>query len=224
MPPPDTGETDGWRYVSQPTAVRRVDGGMRIERLRHVIAPGGERTTAEDVIVLAAVSADELEARGRRRRPAGAPGPLRGADRRPRRLRGGAAAWLTGPCACARCIPTCSTSTPTAATCCCSSAAARGAASASSCPGPGLGEALDPDAHDLFYIGGGQDRDQARCALGHGPDQARRAPRRGRARRRRVRRLRRLPAARARLRHGRRDAARASASSTSRRCARTGRG
>jgi CobQ-like glutamine amidotransferase family enzyme len=31
--------------------------------------------------------------------------------------------------------------------------------------GAGLGEPLDPDAHDLFYIGGGQDRDQALCAL-----------------------------------------------------------
>jgi CobQ-like glutamine amidotransferase family enzyme len=27
-----------------------------------------------------------------------------------------------------------------------------------------LGEAVDPDAHDLFYIGGGQDRDQKLCA------------------------------------------------------------
>ena len=30
--------------------------------------------------------------------------------------------------------------------------------------GSGLTEPLDPDAHDLFYIGGGQDRDQALCA------------------------------------------------------------
>jgi CobQ-like glutamine amidotransferase family enzyme len=30
--------------------------------------------------------------------------------------------------------------------------------------GAGLGEAIDPDAHDLFYLGGGQDRDQALCA------------------------------------------------------------
>ena len=30
--------------------------------------------------------------------------------------------------------------------------------------GAGIGEPIDPDAHDLFYIGGGQDRDQARCA------------------------------------------------------------
>ena len=29
----------------------------------------------------------------------------------------------------------------------------------------GLDEQLDPDAADLFYIGGGQDRDQMRCAL-----------------------------------------------------------
>jgi lipid II isoglutaminyl synthase (glutamine-hydrolysing) len=28
----------------------------------------------------------------------------------------------------------------------------------------GLGDRVDPDAHDLFYIGGGQDRDQALCA------------------------------------------------------------
>ncbi|MDA0165066.1 glutamine amidotransferase [Solirubrobacter ginsenosidimutans] len=30
--------------------------------------------------------------------------------------------------------------------------------------GAGLDDPLDPDAHDLFYIGGGQDRDQALCA------------------------------------------------------------
>ena len=28
----------------------------------------------------------------------------------------------------------------------------------------GLGDRVDPDAHDLFYLGGGQDRDQALCA------------------------------------------------------------
>ncbi len=30
--------------------------------------------------------------------------------------------------------------------------------------GAHAGDALDPDAHDLFYLGGGQDRDQALCA------------------------------------------------------------
>ncbi len=29
----------------------------------------------------------------------------------------------------------------------------------------GLGEGVEPDAHDLFYLGGGQDRDQRLCAL-----------------------------------------------------------
>ena len=28
----------------------------------------------------------------------------------------------------------------------------------------GLGDDIDPDAHDLFYLGGGQDRDQQLCA------------------------------------------------------------
>jgi CobQ-like glutamine amidotransferase family enzyme len=30
--------------------------------------------------------------------------------------------------------------------------------------GATLGDGIDPDAHDLFYMGGGQDRDQAMCA------------------------------------------------------------
>jgi SAM-dependent methyltransferase len=59
LPPPDVGESDGTRYVSQPTAVRAVPGGTRIERLRRVIPPG---TTEEDVIVLAAVTPDSLVA------------------------------------------------------------------------------------------------------------------------------------------------------------------
>jgi CobQ-like glutamine amidotransferase family enzyme len=29
----------------------------------------------------------------------------------------------------------------------------------------GIGDEIDPDAHDLFYLGGGQDRDQRLCAL-----------------------------------------------------------
>jgi len=29
----------------------------------------------------------------------------------------------------------------------------------------GFGERIEPDAHDLFYLGGGQDRDQRLCAL-----------------------------------------------------------
>ena len=84
------------------------------------------------------------------------------------------------------------------------SAAASGAGSASSCAAAGPGERFDPAAHDLFYIGGGQDRDQApvaadmvatkRDALAAAVDDGAVA----------ARRLRRLPAARPQLRARRR--------------------
>ncbi len=61
VPPPDVGESDGTRYVSQPTAVREIPGGTRIERLRRVIPPG---TVEHDVIVLATVTADSVAAEG----------------------------------------------------------------------------------------------------------------------------------------------------------------
>jgi SAM-dependent methyltransferase len=60
LPPPDTGEADGWRYLSQPTAVRAVPEGTRIERLRHTIAPDGEQATEPNVIVLSAVTSEGL--------------------------------------------------------------------------------------------------------------------------------------------------------------------
>ncbi len=64
LPQPDTGEADGWRFLSQPTAVRDTAEGMRIERLRHTIGPAGERETEANTIVLARVSAEELLAEG----------------------------------------------------------------------------------------------------------------------------------------------------------------
>ena len=64
LPPPDTGEADGWRFLSQPTAVREAREGMRIERLRHSIGPAGERTTEPNVIVLAQVTAEGLTEEG----------------------------------------------------------------------------------------------------------------------------------------------------------------
>jgi SAM-dependent methyltransferase len=64
MPLPDVAEHDGWRYVSQPTAVRERPDGTQIERTRHTVAPGGERTSEEDVIVLARITVDALLAEG----------------------------------------------------------------------------------------------------------------------------------------------------------------
>ena len=64
LPEPDAVELDGWRYLSQPTAVRAVAEGTRIERLRHTVAPAGERTVEPDVIVLAPVTVDGLHEEG----------------------------------------------------------------------------------------------------------------------------------------------------------------
>jgi SAM-dependent methyltransferase len=62
LPTPDVGEHDGWRYVSQPVAIRLRPGAARIERVRQLLAPDGTRNATRDVIELAAVTADELAA------------------------------------------------------------------------------------------------------------------------------------------------------------------
>jgi SAM-dependent methyltransferase len=64
LPSPDVASHAGTRFVSQPTAVLSIPGATRIERLRHTIRPDGRRSTAHDVIELAAVSARELEQEG----------------------------------------------------------------------------------------------------------------------------------------------------------------
>jgi hypothetical protein len=64
LPDPDVGERDGWRYVSQPLAIR-VDGERwRIERSRVLVSPDGRRTAADDVVELAALTAHELAREG----------------------------------------------------------------------------------------------------------------------------------------------------------------
>ena len=63
-PLPDMLERDGWLWSSQPVAVRRVAGGMAIDRTRETVSPDGDRTVADDRIVLAIVTPDELEAAG----------------------------------------------------------------------------------------------------------------------------------------------------------------
>ena len=64
LPLPDVGEAGGTRYVSQPTAVRETGDGWRIERVRQTIAPDGGRTTEDDVVVLARVTPEQIEAEG----------------------------------------------------------------------------------------------------------------------------------------------------------------
>jgi hypothetical protein len=62
LPAPDRGEQDGWRFVSQPLAIRLRPGTMRIERLRELIEPGGARSAEENAIELTLVSAEQLAA------------------------------------------------------------------------------------------------------------------------------------------------------------------
>jgi SAM-dependent methyltransferase len=60
LPLPDLGEADGWRFVSQPVAIRLQDDGMRIERVRQLISPAGERFNSDDAVHLAHVSPAQL--------------------------------------------------------------------------------------------------------------------------------------------------------------------
>jgi SAM-dependent methyltransferase len=65
MPLPDLGDRDGWRFVSQPVAVRAVEGGVQIERIRQAVYPDLVRSTEPDAIVLVHLTAEMLEAEGR---------------------------------------------------------------------------------------------------------------------------------------------------------------
>jgi SAM-dependent methyltransferase len=66
LPAPDVAVRRGWRFVSQPLAIRLGPETWSIERERHLIAPDGSRTSEDDVIELAAVTADELAEEGLR--------------------------------------------------------------------------------------------------------------------------------------------------------------
>jgi SAM-dependent methyltransferase len=65
LPQPDVGATAGWRFASQPTAVRALPQATRIERVRRAFAPDGGVTVEDDAIELAHVTVEQLEAEGR---------------------------------------------------------------------------------------------------------------------------------------------------------------
>jgi SAM-dependent methyltransferase len=60
LPPPDLGEAAGFRFVSQPVAVRDDAEGTWIERIRVLVAPDGGRTTEPDVVHLARLTPERL--------------------------------------------------------------------------------------------------------------------------------------------------------------------
>jgi SAM-dependent methyltransferase len=65
LPDPDVGAAAGWRFESQPTAVRALPAATRIERVRRSIAPGGGVTEEDDAIELAHLTVEQLEHEGR---------------------------------------------------------------------------------------------------------------------------------------------------------------
>jgi SAM-dependent methyltransferase len=60
LPLPDLGERGGWRFVSQPLAIHVTEETVRIERVRQLIAPDGTRTSSDDVVELAVLTAAQL--------------------------------------------------------------------------------------------------------------------------------------------------------------------
>jgi SAM-dependent methyltransferase len=60
LPFPDVGAQDGRQFLSQPVAVRELPGAVRIERIRQIVEPGGERRSTDDVIELRSVDACSL--------------------------------------------------------------------------------------------------------------------------------------------------------------------
>ena len=65
LPAPDVAVHGGWRFASQPVAVRESEDGSTIERIRTTLAPDGTRGAEPDTIFLAALDAGRLEAEGR---------------------------------------------------------------------------------------------------------------------------------------------------------------
>jgi SAM-dependent methyltransferase len=60
LPHPDVREAGGWRYESQPVAVRDAGAAVTIERVRRTVAPDGAVALENDRIELARVSGPEL--------------------------------------------------------------------------------------------------------------------------------------------------------------------
>jgi hypothetical protein len=65
LPHPDVGSAAGWRFASQPVAVRALPAATRIERVRRAFSPDGGVTEEDDAIELARLTVDQLEAEGR---------------------------------------------------------------------------------------------------------------------------------------------------------------
>ena len=61
LPEPDVAEMSGWRFSSQPVALREHGGVMLIDRVRTTWSPEGRRVSEADRIALARLDAATLE-------------------------------------------------------------------------------------------------------------------------------------------------------------------
>jgi SAM-dependent methyltransferase len=64
-PLPDVGEFDGTVYSSRPLAVRPENGRFVLERRRETVTPAGDLIAETDLVQLATLDGDRLEAEGR---------------------------------------------------------------------------------------------------------------------------------------------------------------
>ena len=65
LPAPDVATVGAYRFASQPTAVRALPAATRIERVRRTFGPTGLTAQEDDVIELAHVTVEQLQAEGR---------------------------------------------------------------------------------------------------------------------------------------------------------------
>jgi SAM-dependent methyltransferase len=65
LPEPDRLVRDGTLYSSQPVALRDHGDTVTIERIREIVAAGGQRSASDDVLHLDRVAIEQVEAEGR---------------------------------------------------------------------------------------------------------------------------------------------------------------
>ena len=104
--PPDRGERDGWRYLSFPVAIRAPRRRRGARARAPGDRPGRQRQHRRRQDRAHQPERARARGRGRRGRPADRAAGLHRRDRRPPRLDGGDAAWLTASCGSSRCIRT----------------------------------------------------------------------------------------------------------------------
>ena len=106
LPTPDVGTRRRLPLRLPADRRARAPAATRIERVRRTFGPTALAAQEDDVIELAHLTVEALEEEGRAAGLTPEPARTIDADRRARRLRGGAAACLSTRCASARSIPT----------------------------------------------------------------------------------------------------------------------